>query len=165
MKLLEVAAKPYVTNKSGDITYRRDATQLVGPERCFGNFHCDDTKITSLQGASQRVEGSFDCSNTKITSLEGAPQYVGGNLICNDTNITSLQGAHKYLHTIIIRHVLFLPTETTHLLGLLLCPGIQSIVGPGCSEIMRKYLQSAERDIHLCQNELIQAGFIKQARL
>jgi hypothetical protein len=60
-----------------------------------GNFYCNDTKITSLEGAPKVVDGNFDCRNTKITSLEGAPKVVGGYFDCRNTKITSLEGAPK----------------------------------------------------------------------
>jgi hypothetical protein len=46
-----------------------------------GNFNCNDNRLTSLEGAPQKVGGSFYCHRNQLTSLEGAPQKVGGEFI------------------------------------------------------------------------------------
>ena len=58
-----------------------------------GNFYCGDNKLTSLEGAPNRVVGDFICGDNKLTSLEGAPKVVGGNFYCGDNKLTSLEGA------------------------------------------------------------------------
>ncbi|NBW56723.1 hypothetical protein EBR43_02845 [bacterium] len=58
-----------------------------------GDFYCYDNKLTSLEGAPQKVKGSFDCRYNKLTSLEGAPQKVGGEFDCSYNKLTSLEGA------------------------------------------------------------------------
>lgn len=58
-----------------------------------GDFYCNRTPITSLEGAPTTVGGAFWCLSTRITSLEGSPTTVGGSFLCYNTNITSLDGA------------------------------------------------------------------------
>jgi hypothetical protein len=57
------------------------------------NFYCHNNRITSLEGAPQKVGGSFYCYNSSLTSLEGAPQEVGGGFFCSLNRLTSLEGA------------------------------------------------------------------------
>jgi len=63
------------------------------PQKVEGNFYCYQNQLTSLQGAPQEVEGRFNCSYNQLTTLEGAPQKVGGSFYCNRNNLTSLEGA------------------------------------------------------------------------
>ena len=58
-----------------------------------GYFDCGYNKLTSLEGAPQKVGEGFSCGYNKLTSLEGAPEYVGGWFICNLNYLTSLKGA------------------------------------------------------------------------
>ena len=60
-----------------------------------GNFHCDYTNLTSLEGSPQEVGEYFSCESTKITSLNGSPKKVGGIFWCNHTKIASLEGGPK----------------------------------------------------------------------
>ena len=48
-------------------------------------FLCTDcTKLTSLEGAPEKVGEDFYCHVCdKLESLEGAPEKIGGDLICN----------------------------------------------------------------------------------
>ncbi len=161
-------------------------TSLTNAPVSVGSFDCSRTKITSLEGAPRRVLKYFDCSVTDITSFRGAPEYVGGNLHAGftpitdvqhfpkyvgrnasitNTDISSLHNAHHYLHDVKIGGQLFLPDRCTHLLSLIYCNDISKIGGPAGSYIMNKHLAKKERDIFACQEELIEAGFIEQAKL
>ena len=62
-----------------------------------GNFHCDYTNLTSLEGSPQEVGEYFSCESTKITSLNGSPKKVGGIFWCNHTKIASLEGAPEFV--------------------------------------------------------------------
>jgi hypothetical protein len=108
-----------------------------------GNFYCHDTNITSLAGAPRSVGGNFYCNKTKITSLAGAPKSVGRSFYCHDTPLVN------------------------HLLAFFRAPGIKSVnTGDEAADaILCKHLGSADRDMLLCQDELIDAGFGGQARL
>ena len=69
-------------------------TSLEGaPEKVGGNFGCHDNRLTSLEGAPQNVGGDFGCHDNRLTSLKGAPQNVGGDFYCSYNNLTSLEGA------------------------------------------------------------------------
>lgn len=60
------------------------------PDEVNGNFHCYDSKLTSLEGCPSIVRGDFYCINNQLTSLEGCPSTVGGifNCINNKLNLT-----------------------------------------------------------------------------
>jgi hypothetical protein len=128
------------------------------------NFWCSYTNLISLHGAPYSVGGDFNCARSKITSLQYAPQSVGGTFNCFDAKITSLHGIHEQ-----INHIggSFLCSDyVTHLLGLLLIDGILHFNiddrGP-IDDIFNKYVGTG--DILSAQDELIDAGFIEQARL
>jgi hypothetical protein len=59
------------------------------------HFKCGNNKLTSLEGAPQKVGRNFSCSVNKLASLEGAPQEVGDYFACYDNELTSLEGAPK----------------------------------------------------------------------
>ena len=70
-------------------------TSLEGaPERVGKDFKCGDNQLTSLEGAPIEV-GGFSCYGNQLTSLEGAPVKVKKDYNCNHNNLTSLKGAPK----------------------------------------------------------------------
>ncbi len=129
-----------------------------------GNVDFSNKSITSIPVQFRNVTRHFYCYGTKITSLEGAPQSVGGNFYCSTTKITSLSGVHKQ-----IKHVggmIIVPTNATHLLGLLLIDGVDDILVTGndqVTDILTKHLD--DKNVLLCQDELIDAGYPEQAKL
>ena len=147
----------------GDFDYdRTKITSLKGaPQAVGGGFYCGNTPITSLKGAPQSVGSDFYCHNTKITSLEGAPQYVGGDFGCSNTNITNLDGAPQT-----VGGSFYCGDTLLHgLLRLLDIKGLNSVVfdhGP-IDAILDKYVGTG--DILSAQDELIDAGFAKVARM
>jgi hypothetical protein len=55
--------------------------------------------------------------------------------------------------------------EVTHVLGLLLIDGLRRIrCNQGIDPIINRHL-AGDRDIHACQEELIEAGYGAQAKL
>jgi len=161
-------------------------TSLQGaPQSIGGNFGCDNNNLTSLQGAPQSVGGYFDCSYNNLTSLQHAPQSVGGGFFCYNNNLTSLQHApqsvggdfncynnnltslhdiHKQIKSIKGKFVYDNDKIKSHILGLLLIKDLKKIDGiKEVKDIINKHL--VDKDIHLCQEDLIQAGFAEFARL
>jgi hypothetical protein len=129
-----------------------------------GNFECPRLSLTSLKGCPQLVEGNFVCYSSSITSLEYAPQFVGGYFNCYLTKITSFHDIHKQINH--ISNEFYCGGDVTHLLGLLLINGINRFViddGGPIDKIFNKYVGTS--DILSAQDELIDAGFIDQARL
>ena len=105
---------PDEINKDFYISDGNDLTSLEGSPRIVnGEFRFSGTKITSLEGCSQKVrdfwcqgckslkslegapkivDGDFTVEFMKITSLEGMPREVGKNFSCSNTRIASLEG-------------------------------------------------------------------------
>jgi len=151
--------------------YNTKITSLEqGPSWVGGYFNCSDTNITSLQGAPSYVGGDFACFQTKITSLQGGPSYVGGKLDCSGTKITSLHNIHKQIKD--IDGELYLSkTIKSHMLGVMFIKGLQSIEfyngntrQKQAERIINKHL-AGDRDIHLAQEELLEAGLSEFAKL
>ena len=57
-----------------------------------GNFHCNQNKLTSLEGCPKSVLGTFDCSINQLSSLEGCPETIGGDFYCYSNWLTDLVG-------------------------------------------------------------------------
>jgi len=58
-----------------------------------GDFDCTNNKLTSLEGAPEKVGESFWCEFNNLTTLEGAPKHVGWDFNCRYNQLTSLKGA------------------------------------------------------------------------
>jgi hypothetical protein len=111
------------------------------------------------------VQGDFLCGRTPLESIDWLPTYVGNNFDCSATNIKSFAGLHERIQYI---GGTFFGTHgniPTHHLGLLLIPGIKrfSFANKTLDDIFNKYVGTG--DILSAQDELIDAGFIDQARL
>lgn len=194
MKLIEVK-NPLKTGHAGNIEIiHKGLTTLEDtyvPNHIIGNFTCAGNKLTNLKGGPEAVEGNYNCrNNSLLESLEGAPKFLLGEFnfsICG--KLRSLKYAPsceglifmntpidfrtiKGMNIKIKEQIYFTPTETTNLLYLLLCPGIRqcstapannSVVG----DILNKHLQNEihHRDLHMCQQELIDAGYADIARI
>jgi hypothetical protein len=150
-----------------------------------GDFYCRDLhNLESLEGAPTEVTGDFSCSNClKLTSLKGAPTKVGGYFKCNVcTSLTSLEGAPtivkgsfgcsncenltKLSHIKSTETLFINDTPITNLLYVFKIEGLKEIETGNnkLDEIINKHL-AGDRDIMDCQEELIEAGFRKYARL
>ena len=80
----------FVVDVKGRIMVKnRDITSLTNGVFEFGSagsdFYCSYcTKLTSLEGAPQKVGGHFCCNDCKsLISLEGAPKEVGESFNCS----------------------------------------------------------------------------------
>jgi hypothetical protein len=133
-----------------------------------GEFSCAHSGVTSLKGAPYHTGEGFYCYDTNLITFDGLSQFIGGDLGAHypgvDMNIISLSGIDR-----VVKHIggrLYVNRETTHILGLLLIEGIKEFTidrdGP-IDNIMNKYVGTG--DILSAQDELIDAGFIDQARL
>ena len=102
------------------------------------------------------IEGYFNCSSNGILSMSGVDKiikYIDGQFICGpipdrDTSVVL--------------------TNTTHLLGVLLIKGVTRVridyeFPSRLDDILNKYVGTG--DILSAQDELIDAGYIDQARL
>jgi len=146
--------------------YKNNLTSLQGaPQSVSGDFDCSHNNLTSLQGAPQSVGGNFGCDNNNLTSLQHAPQSVGGDFYCSNNNLTSLHDIHKQIKS--IKGTLLCDDKIkSHILGLLLIKNLKGIDGiKKVKNIINKHLFAGDHDVHMCQEDLIQAGFAEMARL
>jgi len=156
MKLIDLFEQQVVIQ--GDIVILKNITTLVGYKH----------KGKPIAGA--KVLGNFNCYLTNISSLEGGPSYVGGDFICANTEIKSLHNIHKQ-----IKHIggafSISNTVKSHILGVMFIKGLQKIeFYDGNTEqkqvenIINKHL-AGNRNIHLAQEELLEAGLKEYAKL
>jgi len=143
----------------------KNLTTLKGaPEEVGGNFYCYEChNLLSLKYAPIKVGGSFSCSRCfKLTSLEGVPTDIGENFYCYECfNLTLLS------HLKIVRNGLF--SSGTPFTNLLYVFKIKQLMASETEfaeldKIINRHL-SGDRDMMECQEEMIEAGFEKYARL
>lgn len=140
-----------------------------GKVTVHGNVHVkniDYAKKLPIQFA--KVDGDFTIGATasEITTFEGFPSIIGGNLrFTGGSKIKSLHNIHKQ-----IKHIgggIFeIYSVDDSVLGLLMIRGLQRVLfqPPLVSNIINKYIEG-DRDIALCQDELIDARLEQYARL
>ena len=80
-----------------DLSYQKFKQLPLTFNKVSGDFYCDSSNLTSLQGSPKEVGKDFLCSDCiNLTSLQGAPKEVSGNFsCCSCQNLTLLQGAPK----------------------------------------------------------------------
>ena len=137
-------------------------TSLTGaPQSVGGYFDCSYNKLTSLTGAPQSVGGYFGCAHNKLTSLTGAPQSVGGGFYCGYNKLTSLTGSPQsvgdYFNCVKNPHLKILP--------IFRIKGITRIDHEAGQILTKYYKPDGTGDIIAAQDELIDAGFGKIARM
>ena len=120
---------------------------------------CEDTELPIQFG---KVSGRFNCSRSYLTSLKGIPYFVELGFDCSGTELESLHGIDKR-----VKHIggpFQCDAHVTHLLGLLLVDGIESFHIPNMPVhyILQKYRGTG--DVLAAQDELIDGGYIEQAR-
>lgn len=128
--------------------------------RVRGNFHCNGTHLTSLEGAPRYVGGSFHCNGNKLTSLEGAPRFVEGDFDCSDNLLASLEGAPRIIGC-------SFHCARNHLTSL---KGAPDVVGVhfNCQSNSLTSLEGAPRKIGMnlvCRNNRLPTDFEKPAGL
>lgn len=138
------------------------------PDVVEGDFFVDHAHLTNLHGAPHTVQDSIAYSGNPLTTLEGSPQVCGAHIYLeNLPKIKSLQGIHKTFRQMNGElHLENTPAES-HVLGILMikgCKKIDKFHHPAVMKIINKHLEG-DRDVHLCQDELIDAGFAQYARL
>lgn len=65
------------------------------------DFRCDNSNITTLKGAPEKVKGIFDCGFCKnLTSLNGSPKEVGDMFNCDgNRKLLNLNGSPEKVGT------------------------------------------------------------------
>lgn len=156
-----------VVDVNGDIDLNgfTEESILVQFGTVTGSFDLGQaTAITSFKGAPRIVGEHCYCDTSTMSSLEGIPKSIGGDVSFFKTNIKSLSGIDKLVNQ--IDGMVYLDENTSHILGLLRIKGIKSIdvdFGGKLDEIMNRHIKTG--DLITAQDELIDAGFIEQAKL
>jgi hypothetical protein len=136
------------------------------PQVINGDFCCSFNLLQSLQYCPQIVKGGFLCSYNNLQSLQYCPQIVNGSFYCNNNNLQSLQNIHKYCKQ--IDRTMCAPDNPikSHVLGVMLIENIQGVTfrQKQSQAIINRHLKT-DRDVYLCQDSLIKAGFAEYAQL
>lgn len=136
------------------------------PDTVSGIFAINNNKITDFTGCPTAVDLSVDISGNPASSLVGIPRIIKGSLHAHDMpNITSLKGIADIIDY--VEDVDFTDCAiTSNVMGLLLIDGLTHVT-TGNAEvdtIINKHLAEG-KDEFACQEELIDAGFAKYAKL
>lgn len=131
----------------------------------MGNNH-----ISAFGNCPEELNATLCVAGLPITSFEGIPKIIHGMLdISTLPKIKTYHNIHKYVHQ--IKGNLYCDFKPS-LLGLLAIKGVTKITvfnpfdinsGSKISDILNTHL--ADRDLNACQEDLIDAGYIQQARL
>lgn len=131
----------------------------------------ENRHITSFGVCPELLPIDLYLTDQPITSLVGAPKHINGNLdISGMPKLVSYH--HMYKHIKQINGVLWIDCKPG-LLGILLIEGIHelrlvsnTLTVSRVASLLRIFERHLEtRDINLCQEELIDAGFAEYARL
>jgi hypothetical protein len=152
----------------GDFDCSRNNLQSLQycPQSVKGYFWCAYNKLQSLQYCPQSVEGGFNCSGNILQSLQYCPQIIKGEFYCFYNKLPSLQNIHKYCKQ--INNTLWAHNNPikSHVLGVMLIEKITNCIldNKQVQQVINVHLNT-DRDVYLCQIELIKAGFAEYAQL
>ena len=111
------------------------------------------------------INGDFRCTRNNLSSLTNFPSHVNGNLHCSYNFIRSLHNIHKQIK--VINGNLETDENQTNILGIFFIEGIEKAYVANtftkAFEIINRNLQYG-KDVHKCQEELLEAGYSKLAR-
>lgn len=157
-----------IRNVEGDMLLAGHVKTLQNcPDVVSGDFECVHTVITSLVGGPKEVGGDYVIrANESLTSIEGAPTKVGGDFDAKECRrLVSLKGIHKMVKECNGTMNFGDTGVKESVLGLLMIRGVKKIIVPEAkvAEILNKHLGTD--DIHVVQEELIDAGFASYAKM
>jgi hypothetical protein len=151
----------------------KNLAQCCFPDPYLTSFKCRDLSLTSLYGCPTFVDGYFDCSFNKLQSLQYCPQIVTRDFYCSDNKLPSLQNIHKYNKQIDGELWVHFNPIKSYVLGVILIEKIKVVIFDRDNEhgdlytvqnIINTHLET-DRDVYLCQDNLIKAGFAEFAQL
>jgi len=168
-----------------------------GPINVGGDYDCSENNLTTLNGAPRDVK-DFSCAHNKLVDLEGAPSIIK-SIYCRDNDLKSLENKscpegmtilqdiscyNNGLESLHMIHKHFKsiggcfyadrnPLLKSHLLGLLLIPGLayisidDTIIGTLLNQYLAEGNDSGNKKKAMlqCQQALIEAGFEEAAQL
>jgi hypothetical protein len=135
------------------------------------DFYCYPNYLTSLEGCPQIVNGHFSCSVNELQSLQYCPQIVDGNFYCYNNKLPSLQNIHKYCKQIDWELQAYNNPIKSHVLGVMLIENTKRVRLSTKRRQLQKIEQiinthlKTDRDVFICQDDLIKAGFAEYAQL
>ncbi len=192
--LRDLVDSPKKVEGAFNCSYNRLTTLKGAPKIIGQSFNCQDNDLTSLDYCPEIVFHNFNISNNPIVSLKGCPKEINNNFLANscklesldfaiekcrafsvyNNQIKSLVGIHK-----IIKHCKRLDVSinpiTSGGLGILLIPGIEEVLADDINapdggftvalKIIKRYLGQGKAGLLDCQEELIDAGLERFAKL
>jgi hypothetical protein len=157
---------PQIVNGDFDCSINDLQSLQYCPQNVKGDFHCSINKLQSLQYCPQIIKGDFRCSINKLQSLQYCPQIVKGDFYCSSNNLQSLQNIHKYCKQ--IGGILWAHNNPikSHILGVMLIENVTQFIfdNKQVHNIINTHLKT-DRDVFICQDNLIKAGFAEYAQL
>lgn len=142
------------------------------PEKVSGKFSIYQNDVTSLQGMPKEVTHMCEINNNKIKSMDNFNCKVG-SLNASNLPLTNLKNIHKQISMFDYSgstvQTWFRVVETplqSNILGLLLVKGLEVVYLDNLKvqDILNHHLNK-DRDINLCQEDLIEAGYPEFAKL
>jgi hypothetical protein len=133
-----------------------------------GDFTYSSEHLTSLEGCPNVINGHFYCSYNKLQSLQYCPQVVKGGFYCHYNNLQSLQNIHKYCKQIDVILWAHNNPIKSHVLGVMLIENLQYVILDQYQESVKNIINThleTDRDVYLCQDDLIKTGFVEYAQL
>ncbi len=181
----ETVGEDYICSNNKLITLKGS------PKQIFGDFDCSSNLLTSLKEGPNDIAEDFNCSSNDLRTLNGGPSFVRGTYNCSENELTSLEGSPEWVNSIsfctncisslkgisdIIIHIgSYIDLSHNPIkeggIGLLLIEGLQEIICYHTGEfeqaakIISKYLKLGYDGILDCQEELIDAGLERFAKL
>lgn len=153
-------------------------TSLEGAPKEVKFFTLSESpSITSLKHSPEKCDTYMLYNVSGITSLEGISQSINQLSIFESKNLTSLHNIHKQIKRIDGEMYLSASFLKSHILGILLIPGLTelSVVNTSsknpklveAAKIINKYLPNDRGNDAVvdCQNELLDAGLEDFAQL
>lgn len=142
---------------------RPEIPDYIKFNQVYGDFFIAG-HISSLVGCPEVVHGNFRCYSHRLQDLQGMPPHIERDCDFEQSYLDNLHNIHKFCKSIggslMGRHI------RSHALGVLLVANLKSVhfdENRACQIINHQLL--GDRDIHLCQQQLIDAGYDELARL
>jgi hypothetical protein len=170
-QLTSLEGCPKVVNGNFDCYLNNLKSLQYCPQIVKGDFSCSYNKLQSLQYCPQIVNGSFYCYVNNLQSLQYCPQIIKGNFNCSYNKLQSLQNIHKYCKQIDKQLWASNNPIKSHVLGVMLIENIKrvdftmnNIELISIEKIINTHLNT-DRDVYICQDTLIKAGYPEYAQL
>lgn len=132
--------------------------------RVKGTFTCRGTHLRNLTNSPRFVEGDVDCTSSDLETLIGAPDYIGKDFDCfHLSRLKSLHGVETWIPNIKIGGSICV--DQTHLLGLALIEGIDTVVYYSSATAKWSHFDISHHDPFQFQEQLLEHGLTEQAQL